>query len=123
MDALATHPERDEDWGDCVARALAESTVIEQQQSQADANRFEAAHRHGLTATASRLTATRRDLKVAIGALDAESRAAKARHAAELAELAERRASLKEKAAADIAIDENLMSAHRAFLDRMGERG
>jgi hypothetical protein len=123
MEAAVNHAERDEDWGDCVARALAESTVIEQQQSQADADRFEAAHRHGLTAAADRLTATRRDLKLALGALDAEQRAAKARHAAEMADLAERRASLKEKASADIAIDENLMAAHRAFLDRLGGQG
>lgn len=120
MDASAG---RDDEWGDSVARALAESAVIEQQQSQVEADRFEALHRHGLTVAAGRLTATRRDLKVALGAIDAEQRAAKARHAAEMEEMAERRASLKDKAAADIAIDENLMTAHRAFLSRLGGQG
>ena len=76
-------------------------------------------HRKGVTKYQRRIGETKKAMRAAIVALEAERKAEKARHEAEIARLAEAILQARETAARDVAADEKLAAASRAALDML----
>lgn len=76
-------------------------------------------HRNGVTKYQRRIGETKKAMRAAVATLEAERKAEKARHDAEMARIAASIVDVREEAARDVAADEKLAAASRAALDML----